>query len=342
METIKIPASVAQVLNIKGETKNDSDEDYAINDIKNSVMPQLKKLGIKVIKNEGYDEDRMATSLVLKKEGKTTIVLEISLDGDADLYKFTKGKVKGKRLGGTGSTVLTEIKKELKDAIVASVSNINITQIISKAIIESALPQYKKGNRVIVNFNTAKDPEYYVGTVSGVRKGLVYVVFDDGDKGSYKPTRSKTGLVGITESKRGRKSEIPLNQIDKWLSVDIGKASPKRKSSTNTVQKKSAKKFKADKKKLFHKYDLEKESNHPDGMKAPTNAQIAYAAARFWKIVDNNDSNKTEKLMNTRTEKTSNPQKLNAWHWFLSQENYHKCARIAKDRLERLGYVTYY
>jgi len=114
---------------------------------------------------------------------------------------------------------------------------INITQIISRSIV-GAIPQYKKGSRVIVNFGTTKDPEYYVGTVTGIRKGLVYVLFDDGDKGSYKPTPSKVGLVGITKKKTGRKSEIPAKDIDKWLSIDIGKSKPKRKSKTNTITKK--------------------------------------------------------------------------------------------------------
>jgi len=112
--------------------------------------------------------------------------------------------------------------------------NIDVETILSAI-------QYKKGNRVIVNFNTAKDPEYYVGTVTTIRKGIVYVIFDDGDKGSYKPTASKVGLVGITKKKIGRKSEIPAKDINKWLSIDIGKASPKRKTKPNVVEKKTKK-----------------------------------------------------------------------------------------------------
>jgi len=109
---------------------------------------------------------------------------------------------------------------------------------VKSSIIEATLLQYKKGARVIVNFNTTKDPEYYVGTVTQVRKGLVYVVFDDGDKGNYKPTRSLVGLVGITKSKKKRKTEIPVKDINKWLDIDMGKASPKRKPKTNVVEKK--------------------------------------------------------------------------------------------------------
>jgi len=139
----------------------------------------------------------------------------------------------------------------------------NVSLIISKyiksSIIGAASPQYKKGVRVIVNFNTAKDPEYYVGTVSSLRGGLVYVIFDDGDKGSYKPTSSKVGLVGITKKKIGRKSEIPAKDINKWLDIDIGKNSPKRKPKSNVVKKKS----KADflKNRFNNRYKNEDESN---------------------------------------------------------------------------------
>jgi len=113
-----------------------------------------------------------------------------------------------------------------------------IISTIKSSIIEATIPKYKKGVRVIVNFNTTKDPEYWVGTVTGIRKGLVYITFDDGDKGSYKPTRSLVGLVGITKKKTSRKSKIPSKDIDKWLSIDIGKAEPKRKPKSNKVNNK--------------------------------------------------------------------------------------------------------
>jgi len=112
-------------------------------------------------------------------------------------------------------------------------------------------PKYKKGVRVIVNFNTTKDPEYYVGTVSGIRSGLIYVTFDDGDKHNFKPTRSLVGLVGITLSKKKRKTEIPAKDIDKWLDIDIGEASPKRKPKTNVVEKKAKFNFDPNKLKLL-------------------------------------------------------------------------------------------
>lgn len=111
--------------------------------------------------------------------------------------------------------------------------------IVSNIIkLVAGIPAYKKGDRVIVNFNTTKDPEYYAGTVSSLRKGLVNVKFDDGDKGSYKPTRSKVGLVGLIKGKKKRKTEIPAKDIDKWLLVDVGEAKPARPKKKNTVEKK--------------------------------------------------------------------------------------------------------
>jgi len=98
-------------------------------------------------------------------------------------------------------------------------------------IVESALPKYKKGVRVIVNLNTSKKPEYYVGTVTSIRKGIVKVIFDDGEKGNYKPTSSNVGLVGITESKKKRKTQIPTVNISKWIDL------PSKKLIKKTIHK---------------------------------------------------------------------------------------------------------
>ena len=89
--------------------------------------------------------------------------------------------------------------------------------------IEAAIPKYKKGDRVIVNLNTAEDPEYYVASVTGIRSWLVYVRFDDNDKDKFKPNKSKIGLIGITKSKRVRKSQIPTKDISNWISIDTKK-----------------------------------------------------------------------------------------------------------------------
>jgi hypothetical protein len=78
--------------------------------------------------------------------------------------------------------------------------------------IESVV-KYKKGDRVVVNFGTKKEPEYYIGTVT--RSGIkVSVLFDDGDKGSFPAKSNKLVGIGI---KKKRKSEIPVKQIIKWV-----------------------------------------------------------------------------------------------------------------------------
>ena len=96
----------------------------------------------------------------------------------------------------------------------------------------SASPKYKKGDRVIANYGTTKVPEYWSGTVTALRAGMVHILFDDGTKDSFKPTRSKIGLVGLTDRKAKRKTQIPTADIDKWLVVDLGKATPPRKRGT--------------------------------------------------------------------------------------------------------------
>ena len=72
--------------------------------------------------------------------------------------------------------------------------------------------KFKKGDRVIANFGTKKEPEYYIGTVTSSGK-KISVLFDDGDKSSFNPRGTKLQL-GV---KRKRKTEIPAKQIDKWV-----------------------------------------------------------------------------------------------------------------------------
>ena len=100
----------------------------------------------------------------------------------------------------------------------------------------SAGPQYKRGDRVIANYGTTKAPEYWSGTVTALRAGMVYIAFDDGTKDSFKPTRSKTGLVGLSTKKTKRKTQIPTADIDKWLVVDMGDATPPRKQGTQKTK----------------------------------------------------------------------------------------------------------
>ena len=110
-----------------------------------------------------------------------------------------------------------------------------LNNLIEETLNEAKQIGYKKGDRVIVNYNTAKKPEYYIGTVSMVRNGLIHVKFDNDDKGKYKPTKSKTGLIGLAKPNKKRKSEIPADKINSWL---LTKPDNKTAVKSNVVKKK--------------------------------------------------------------------------------------------------------
>ncbi|QJT70881.1 hypothetical protein GR7B_00083 [Vibrio phage vB_VcorM_GR7B] len=114
----------------------------------------------------------------------------------------------------------------IKQVTVASATH-NDKPIEIAAFIEEAglIDDLKRGDRVIINDNTTKEPEYYPASVTRLNKkdNLVFIVFDDGIKMSYKATRSLVGLVGKAKIKRKRVSPIPENEINKWLEVAIGK-----------------------------------------------------------------------------------------------------------------------
>lgn len=100
-----------------------------------------------------------------------------------------------------------------------------IKNLVATAAVEPAINLFSRGLRVIVNEGTTKEPIYYTAVVTKVSRkdNVVYVAFDDGDKGWYNATRSMVGLVGLAATNRARKIPIPADQIDKWLKVPLGK-----------------------------------------------------------------------------------------------------------------------
>ncbi|QJT71062.1 hypothetical protein GR11A_00024 [Vibrio phage vB_VcorM_GR11A] len=88
--------------------------------------------------------------------------------------------------------------------------------------VSALIDGYSKGNRVIINVNTTKKPEYYIATVTKISKSknLVYVRFDDGEKWQYKATSSKVGLMGHALKTSKRIKKIKPKNIGKWLSVN--------------------------------------------------------------------------------------------------------------------------
>ena len=81
---------------------------------------------------------------------------------------------------------------------------------------------YSKGDRVICNLGTTKNPKFFIGTVTMNRQGLVHVILDNEEKVKFKPTSSMAGLIGIAKKTTKRKAEIPESDIDKW--IDLGKS----------------------------------------------------------------------------------------------------------------------
>ncbi|QJT71057.1 hypothetical protein GR11A_00019 [Vibrio phage vB_VcorM_GR11A] len=102
------------------------------------------------------------------------------------------------------------------------VKDIAVAQTLELAAL---IDDLKRGSRVIINDNTTKEPEYYTAVVTRLNRKTneVFVAFDDGVKTSYKATRSKVGLVGISKINRKRISEIPAKDINKWLEIPMGK-----------------------------------------------------------------------------------------------------------------------
>lgn len=90
---------------------------------------------------------------------------------------------------------------------------INIT--VTAAIID----KYAKGDRVIVNVNTTKDPEYWPATITrkSVKNNTVWVEYDDGSYDIFKATNSKVGVLGHAIKKSKRNRAIPKEVIHEYL-----------------------------------------------------------------------------------------------------------------------------
>ncbi|QJT71157.1 hypothetical protein GR11A_00120 [Vibrio phage vB_VcorM_GR11A] len=123
----------------------------------------------------------------------------------------------------------------MKTVVIGSLQR-DVNTIIGILEEAAVIDRYKKNDRVIVNINTAKAPEYYTATVTKVSrtKNLVYVVFDDGEKWQYKATTSKVGLLGHSaQPNKKKKGAIKPEKLGKWLAggdpKPTKKAGPKDK-----------------------------------------------------------------------------------------------------------------
>ncbi|QJT70941.1 hypothetical protein GR7B_00143 [Vibrio phage vB_VcorM_GR7B] len=122
----------------------------------------------------------------------------------------------------------------------------------SVSLEEAALiDNYKKGDRVIVNINTAKNPEYYVATVTkkSPQQNLVYVLFDDGERWQYKATSSQVGILGHASKNKKRATAIKPANLNKWLKGHPDAPSTKKVVGKGTIKRVDPKKAKVGKNK---------------------------------------------------------------------------------------------
>ena len=83
--------------------------------------------------------------------------------------------------------------------------------------------EFEKGDRVIVNWGTTKEPECYLATIIQVSKKnrKVRVEFDDGHREVYPIDNKGSGIIGYCNHKRKIKREIPIDKVDDMLDQDL-------------------------------------------------------------------------------------------------------------------------
>ncbi|WYW02121.1 hypothetical protein Voja6_00010 [Pseudomonas phage vB_PpuM-Voja-6] len=154
------------------------------------------------------------------KSGKTASANPELEAAEAELKKV-QSTIQGFKARGLVPTSPWE--RKLKDAK-AAVSAAKKKKTTAAPAQETASPatdfakSLKKGVRVLVNLGNTKEPSYFLGAITknNASKGSVNVLFDDGDVAEVRAIKSKVGIVGIAIDKV-RKSEVPADQIDKWL-----------------------------------------------------------------------------------------------------------------------------
>lgn len=76
------------------------------------------------------------------------------------------------------------------------------------------MPRWRKGQRIVVNTGKIKDPEFYLGTVTGRRGDKVYVETDNGEKVTVKEKSPRIVGVGVEDKKKGK---IGWAKLKKWV-----------------------------------------------------------------------------------------------------------------------------
>ena len=85
----------------------------------------------------------------------------------------------------------------------------------------ASVPKYELGNRIVINYGTMKEPEYYPATITKINSDQATVAFDDGTKGVYTIPRrtSRVGIIGLALTNKPRKTAIPIGQLGAWVLI---------------------------------------------------------------------------------------------------------------------------
>lgn len=81
-----------------------------------------------------------------------------------------------------------------------------------------------KGDRVIVNEGSAKEPIFKVGTVTKVEDKIVTITSDDGFNKTYTIIRPNIGILGFAKTKTKNVEGIEEKDLPKWLSKKVLRA----------------------------------------------------------------------------------------------------------------------
>ena len=88
--------------------------------------------------------------------------------------------------------------------------------------------EYKAGDRIVLNAGTPRKPEFYLATITTVRKGKWYIRYDDDDKGTIDNAKD---IVGLAKKRRYTKS-FGKDKLDSYL---VKRESAPRKKDSSKV-----------------------------------------------------------------------------------------------------------
>ncbi len=113
---------------------------------------------------------------------------------------------------------LDELERELDDLL--STSSVLLAEARATAKILAWINDYNIRDRVIVEV----DRRFYIGTITAKRNKIIYVTLDNGNK---EKLRENSKFIKGKGKNKVRKSAIPLQDLDKWVSTEGLKPKPR-------------------------------------------------------------------------------------------------------------------